>query len=105
MTRFFYLSLLLIFAACGGRKAAPVEVVRSSDAQLTCEHIAAERRVNTSRVADLTGESEFSGRNNLGLLIASPLFLDLSDTVQVEVKAIEERNEQLDTLSNAKDCS
>ena len=104
MTRLIFLSLGLILAACGGRKAAPVEAVRNSDSQLTCAHLAAERSVNDARIADLTGESEFSTRNNVGFLLASPLFLDLSDSIQVEVRAIGERNEQLEKLSKEKNC-
>ena len=105
MTRFSYLAIFVTVTACGGRKAEPVEAVRASDAQLTCAHIAAERRVNASRIADLTGESEFRVKNNVGLLLASPLFLDFSDSIQVEVRAIGERNEQLDQLSKAKSCA
>lgn len=105
MTRIICCLLGLLLAACGGRKAEPVEAVRASDPQLTCAHIAAERRVNQSRVADLAGESQFRTQNNVGMLLASPLFLDLSDSVQVEIRAIDERNVQLDKLSAAKGCA
>ncbi len=104
MTRFFYGFLLIALAACGGRKAEPVEAVRASDPQLTCAHIQAERSVNASRIVDLTGEDQFGSQNNVGLLLVSPLFLDFSNSVQVEIRAIAERDKQLDLLRAAKDC-
>lgn len=104
MGRLVFVALVFALAACGGRKANPVEAVRTTDAQLTCAHIAAERDVNAARVSDLTGEARFGETNNFGLLLVSPLFLDLSDTVQNEIYAIDSRNKELDRLEAAKGC-
>ena len=89
---------------CGGRAAMPVSVVRDIDPQLTCDHLQAEYDNNARRGVELSGESAEKVGDNLGLLLVSPLFLDLSDTQKVELKALVDRNERLKTLAAAKGC-
>ncbi len=93
-----------LISGCGGRVADPVPVTKSNDDKLTCAHIKAEKEVNQARVLDLAQESEFSETNNIGLLLVSPLFLDLSDGIQSEIRALSDRNIQLEVLANGKGC-
>ncbi len=103
-----YLLLAAVAAAmlcgCGGRVALPVPLVRDIDPQLTCDHLQAEYDNNARRSLELSGESAAKVGDNLGLLLVSPLFLDLSDTQKVELKALVDRNERLKTLAAGKGC-
>ncbi len=42
--------------------------------------------------------------NNIGLMLVSPLFLDLSDSIKVETEALLTRNRRLGALAQRKDC-
>lgn len=95
---------VLFLAACGGRVAQPVALNSGFDDKLSCAHLAGERANNVKRLSELTGEREDSIENNIGLLIASPLFLDFSDTLKREAEVILARNERLDALMDEKEC-
>lgn len=95
---------LLLLTGCGGRVAQPVQLVRDIDSSLTCDHLKAEYDNNLKRRVELTGESADKVGNNIGMLLVSPLFLDLSDTQKVEVKALLARNERLQQLATTKSC-
>lgn len=94
----------LFLASCGGRVANPVALERSFDDALTCTHLAGEHENNFKRLSELTGESKDKVRDNFGLLISSPLFLDFSNTQKEEVAAILARNERLSELMKVKGC-
>jgi len=96
--------LAVTLCGCGGRAAMPVSLVRDVDPQLGCEHLQAEYDNNARRSIELSGESAAKVGDNLGLLLVSPLFLDLSDTQKVELKALIARNERLETLAAGKGC-
>ncbi len=74
------------------------------DAQLSCDHLAAERTANRRRVADLTHEKDQKPGYNIGILLLSPLFLDFSNSVRTELKAIAARDQRLDELERAHAC-
>ncbi|WAC48584.1 hypothetical protein OVA03_01210 [Asticcacaulis sp. SL142] len=99
------LSAAVVLSGCGGRVAVPVQVFKDVDAQLTCDHLQAEYNNNIRRVGELTGESSDKVRDNIGLLLVSPLFLDLSGTQKTEVTALHERNKRLQGLSAQKQCA
>ncbi len=82
----------------------PVQLVRDVDPGLDCDHLQAEYDNNMHRRVELTGESADKVGNNIGLLLVSPLFLDLSDTQKIEVKALLDRNERLKNLAAARNC-
>ena len=94
----------LVLAGCGGREAHPVATTQSVDPLLTCAHIAAEFGNNQKRVAELAGEWSERNRDNVGLLLFSPLFLDLSQSERKEAEAIAARNQRLLELATAKSC-
>ena len=93
-----------LLAACGGRAAHPVPLEKSYDDRLSCSHLAGEYENNLKRLEELTGESREKFRNNAGLLVFNPLFLDLSDNLKLESEAILARNERLMALMATKDC-
>lgn len=95
---------LSLLVGCGARRAEPVEKVRATDSQLTCDHLAAERKVNLVRAQDLLQEKNAQEGNNIGILLINPFFLDLSDTEQTEVRALHARNQHLDRLMQKKNC-
>ena len=101
---------LLVVTACGGRSAKPVAEIRDTDAQLSCEHISAEAEVNAARILDLLGEEKAADENNAALLLAAPLsiafplFLDLGDAEQQEIRALEARTKRLATLGDERGC-
>ena len=92
-------------AGCGGRVARPVALEQSFDGALSCAHLSGEKANNEKRLAELKGESRDKDVNNLGLLVASPLFLDFSDTQRKEAEAIYARNARLDALMAEKGCA
>lgn len=94
----------LLLAGCGGRVAQPIQLTRDIDPSLTCDHLKAEYDNNLKRRVELTGESADKVGNNIGILLISPLFLDLSDTQKVEVKALLARNGHLEELARGKQC-
>ena len=94
----------MMLCGCGGRVAMPVPLTRDVDPQLSCDHLQAEYDNNVRRSLELAGESSAKVGDNLGLLLVSPLFLDLSDTQKVELKALVDRNERLKSLAAARGC-
>lgn len=105
MVRIAMLVLTIVgVVACGGRKASPVSTVRATDAHLSCDHLAAERKVNLARIADLTREAKAADQNNAGLVVVNPLFLDLTDVEQQEIRALQARNVEIGRLSAARPC-
>jgi len=74
------------------------------DARLSCSHLSGEYNNNGKRMVELVGEEGNRGRDNLGLLLVSPLFLDLSSTQKDEVEAINLRQGKLIQLMNNKGC-
>lgn len=91
-------------AACGGRTANPVPEKRAIDASLSCDHLAAEAEVNEARLADLAGEVDAKHERNAGMLLVSPLFLDLSDAEKREADALKARNRHLASELERREC-
>jgi len=85
-------------AGCGGRTAQPVALTTPMDSQLSCDHLRAEHSVNLARIADLGGERQNAQTNNVGMFVANPLFLDLSQSERREIDALTARNQVLDRL-------
>ena len=94
----------LMLSACGGRVSHPVAATNPYDDLLTCDHLRAERTTNEARIADLKGEKGNDGQNNIGMAVASPLLLDVSNSEEKEIAAFQERDKVLDALI-AKKCT
>ncbi len=97
--------VLLMLASCGGRVGNIVSETRNIDSILTCGHMAAEFENNLDTVKDIAKEKTAQEVNNLGLLIAMPLFLDLKNTERKEILALQKRNERLSMLLQEKNCA
>jgi len=95
---------VLFLAACGGRAAQPVALETALDSQLSCSHLRGELERNILRLSELRGESEAKVGNNMGMLLVSPFFLDVSDTQTVEAQAIVDRNTRLMEMAQGRDC-
>jgi hypothetical protein len=85
-------------AACGGRVSRPVAETNPYDSQLSCAHLEAEKDVNVMRAHDLIGEQHNDINNDVGFLVFSPLFINLSGTEQTEMKAFAAREKVLGKL-------
>ncbi len=96
--------------ACGGRKTVEVQQHRTTDAVLSCDHLAGELAVNRSRIDDLVGETRHSNDNNAGMIAGAVLvpgmlfFIDLSDTEKKEAEALLVRNREVGRLMREKGC-
>jgi hypothetical protein len=105
MKRLAILTLaVLALAACGGRVARPIPAINSFDDALSCTHLAGEFDNNLARLSELTGERRAKVADNVGMLLASPLFLDLSQAQQTEASAIDARNARLVELMANQNC-
>jgi len=99
-----FLAFVLTLGGCGGRVARPVEVVRPYDDSLTCIHLVQELKSNSDRIADLRGEMKAQNDNNAGLLVVSPLFLNVNDSEGKEIEALVARNQRLVVLAQKGSC-
>ena len=89
-------------SGCGGRTAHPIAASNPFDDQLSCGHLTAERTVNQARIADLGGEKANGHNNNVGLLLVSPLMMDLTNSEQQEIDALNRRDVVLAGLIDRK---
>ncbi len=96
--RLLALAMLTLLAGCGGRVSRPVAATNAYDDQLSCTHLHAEKDVNAARARDLAGEQRNDLGNDVGLLLISPLFLNLSGSEQRELRAFAARDQVLDGL-------
>lgn len=94
-----------MLAACGGRVAQPIAVSNSWDAKLSCSHLYGEYQNHDKRLVELTGERKDKPMHNVGMLLSSPLFLDLSQAQKEEAKAIYNRQERLSSIMQNKSCT
>jgi len=95
---------VVFLMGCGGRVANLVPTQSPLDQNLSCLHLKGEKANHISRLAELTGERDDKVMNNLGMLLVSPLFLDLSGTEKAEAEAIYKRNQRIDELAVLKNC-
>lgn len=103
--KYLAIASLVILAACGGRVARLVEPRSALDAQLSCDHMEAEFSTHLNRLRELSDERKRGTRDNVGILLMSPLFLNLSDTERKEAASLQERNKILLDLAEARQCT
>ena len=101
--------LLLLLASCAGRDAQPVQVVRSSDMQLTCPKLDQEQLLIDSEARKLAGKTDKTVKNASlaaagAFLIVPYFFIDLSEAEEVELTALRARYMRLERLKEIKEC-
>ena len=112
MKRTLILGLAAVaLSGCMGRVPDPVAVESKRDDSLTCPLLSAEKAGNQARVRYLQEEQEGSEHMNLvvgsfavvAFLPAAGL-MDVSDAQEVEIDALNKRNERLETLRVQRGC-
>lgn len=106
------LAVGIVVAACGGRTANPVSIVRATDGQLSCSLMSAEIETNNQRARTLAKERDDARTKNAligtaGVLLFWPaLFaLDLKPAEKQEIGALRDRNGHLGRLMQSKSCA
>jgi hypothetical protein len=104
------LLLLLLITSCAGRQAQPVQVVRSSDLQLSCANLDQEQLVLDSEARKLAGETDKTAKNAslavAGVFLIVPyFFIDLSEAEEIELNALRARYMRLQRLKEMKSCA
>jgi len=95
--------------ACAGRDPKPVQVVRESDKNLSCDMIQKEQRAIRSQITGLAKDADKNNKN-VALAIAGAyllvpyFFMDLSEAEKVEVNALRARGLRLMRLEELKGC-
>lgn len=103
--KYCLLVLSCLLVGCGGRVANPVAIEKSLDSRMTCSHLQGEYDQHEKRLVELVGERKDKPVHNLGMLVTSPLFLDLSKAQKKEAEAIYSRKERLEVLMSQKNCA
>lgn len=112
MKRTLLLGLTAVaLTACMGRVPEPVAVQSERDGSLTCPTLAAEKAGNEARVRYLQEEQDGSDHMNLVVgsvavvaFLPTAALMDLSDAQEVEIDALNKRNERLETIRVARGC-
>lgn len=107
------LAMVLVVAACGGRRAEPIPVRTDLDPQFNCAQLTAQRSFLVRRIAELEDERNFNRARTLsrlpGALIGSPIsaivLADPSVAIYQEIEAAEERDVELARLQEERGCN
>jgi hypothetical protein len=105
------LALVSTLAACAGRTAQPIATALATDADLACSSINAEIAANSTKITE-TQQERISNRNdNLMIGVAGAVFfwpallaLDVGNHEEVEINALERRNDHLQMIAGQQGC-
>jgi hypothetical protein len=104
------LVLSLLLAACGATQVTPTAISRPSDSALSCQQIESEIAKNRSEALRLTGADQTTEAGNVAKGVASAFFwpvlftMDLSNADQIQLRALQDRNENLERLGRTRSC-
>ena len=104
LTKFIICFIGIGLSACGGRVVNLTPATTALDSQLSCSHLFGEYENNNKRLVELTGERGDKPLHNVGMLLVSPLFLNLSSAEKEEAESIYLRQQNLEGLLQAKTC-
>lgn len=106
---------VLATAACGGRRADPVEIERDVDSRLSCRDLEIERTANLRAIEDKQSERNANRRRTLmrfpkslitgGIPIGGILLADLSLAIYEEIDTLEQRNARIMELEETRKCA
>lgn len=99
------LALLALCAGCQGRQANPVSMVQPGDDELTCAQLTGEIKGNNVQIRHLSGKDEEVEVGNAIAVVVFPFGIDLSSKEQIEMRALLDRNRQLDRIRKTRDCA
>lgn len=105
------LALTLPLLACAAREAHPVAISQPGDAELTCEQMAEEIARNEAEALRLAEADKKVVESNIGAGVAGTLIFwpallatDLSNAEQIRLRALRDRNANLERLRGARGC-
>ncbi|MCG8323330.1 MAG: hypothetical protein MI921_27775 [Cytophagales bacterium] len=102
--------LLLLLAACGATQVTPTAISHPADKQLTCEEIEGEISSNEKEALRLAGVDEDTESGNVAKGVAGAFFwpilftMDMSNAEQIQLRALQDRNKNLEHLLGARNC-
>lgn len=101
---------LLFLSSCAGRDAQPVQVVRSSDMQLSCASLDQEQLLIDVEARKLAGKTDKTVKNASlaaagAFLLVPYFFIDLSEAEEIELNALRARYMRLERLKEIKSCA
>ena len=109
--RFLIISLFLATTACGHRPSNPVLISQPGDKTLSCPSIDAQIQQNYELALALSGaDSGVETKNAIAGSVAVVLFwpalfvMDFSNTEQIEMRALRDRNQNLERIRKTKGC-
>ena len=104
-------ALALCIAACASRPVTPVAISQSNDAQLTCSELDQQIKSNQLAAVELMQKNKAVQQANTAKIVAAFVFsewiafsVDLSHAEQIEMRALADRNEELQRLKRQKGC-
>ncbi len=104
------LGTVLLVAACEARQTTPVAMTQPGDADLTCVQVAAEIKENEAKAIELAGADMDLVSNNVAAGVVGtlvwPMFLatDLSQSEQIQFRALRDRNANLERIYRDQEC-
>ncbi|MEM6489549.1 MAG: hypothetical protein AAF677_14980 [Pseudomonadota bacterium] len=106
------LAVVALLAACAAAPSNPVPVAQPRDASMACPAIAAERERNRAEALRLAGTDGRTRDGNVakgvvGAVVFWPAIfaLDLSQSAQIELRALQDRDARLAWLAAERGCS
>jgi hypothetical protein len=98
-------------AACAVRQVTPVAISQSTDDQLTCAQLDQQMKSNQLAAVELLNKNKKVQEANTAKVVASVVFsawisfsIDLSHEEQIKMRALADRNEELQRLKRLKRC-
>jgi hypothetical protein len=98
-------------ASCAAQEVTPVAISQSTDDQLTCAEIDQQIKSNQLAAVALLQKSKGVQEANAAKVAASVVFsawialsIDLSHAEQIQMRALADRNEELQRLKKKKEC-
>jgi hypothetical protein len=104
-------ALALCIPACAARPVSPVAISQSTDDQLTCSELDQQIKSNQLAAVELLHKNKEVQEANTTKVVASVVFsawialsIDLSHEEQIKMRALSDRNEELQRLKRQKRC-
>ena len=104
-------AVVCLVAACGHKPSNPVAISQPGDTALTCQQIESQMTANRHAANTLAGlDSDREATNTAAMVASAVVFwpavfaIDLSNTEQIEMRALQDRNQNLARMHGKKQC-